>query len=54
MVQAALEPAYFAEAFATGQQMALAEAFATILRPIQVLPQGLAGSMTDTPYCAAR
>ena len=34
-VQAALEPAAFAEAFAAGQQMALAEAFATILAPTQ-------------------
>ena len=34
-VRAALEPAVFAEAFATGQQMSLAEAFATILAPTQ-------------------
>jgi tetratricopeptide (TPR) repeat protein len=32
-VQAALEPAVFAEAFVAGQQMALAEAFATMLTP---------------------
>jgi len=31
-VQSALEPAAFAEAFALGQQMSLAEAFATLLR----------------------
>ena len=31
MVQAEMEPAVFAEAFAVGQQMSLAEAFATIL-----------------------
>lgn len=29
-VQAAMEPTAFAEAFATGQQMTLVEAFATI------------------------
>lgn len=33
-VQTALDPAVFAAAFATGQQMALAEAFATILPQI--------------------
>jgi len=32
-VQRALDPAIFAETFAAGQQMALAEAFATILTP---------------------
>ena len=32
-VQAALEPAVFAAAFAAGQQMSLAEAFASILAP---------------------
>jgi hypothetical protein len=32
-VQGALEPAVLAEAFAAGQQMTLAEAFATILAP---------------------
>ena len=32
-VQTALEPAAFAEAFAAGQQMTLADAFATILAP---------------------
>lgn len=36
-VQAALEPAAFAEAFAAGQQMALAEAFATLLAPTSVV-----------------
>ena len=36
-VRAALEPAVFAEAFAGGQQMSLAEAFATILIPSQGL-----------------
>jgi predicted ATPase/DNA-binding SARP family transcriptional activator len=35
-VQAALEPAAFAEAFAAGQQMTLAEAFVTILMPSSV------------------
>lgn len=35
-VQAALEPAAFAEAFAAGQVMPLAEAFATILLPSSV------------------
>ncbi len=39
-VQAALEPAAFAEAFAAGQGMVLAEAFTTILPPDQPLPQG--------------
>lgn len=34
-VQTALAPAVFAEAFATGQQMALTEAFTTILTPEQ-------------------
>jgi len=33
-VRATLEPALFAEAFATGQQMALEEAFATLLAPV--------------------
>lgn len=39
-VRAALNPVVFAAAFATGQQMALAEAFATILtpRPIAGMP----------------
>jgi len=37
-VRDALDPAVFAEAFATGQQMALAEAFATILAPTHILP----------------
>jgi hypothetical protein len=32
-VREALEPAVFAAAFAVGQQMALAEAFVTILAP---------------------
>jgi len=32
-VQAVLDPAIFAEAFAAGQQLSLAEAFATILTP---------------------
>ena len=32
-VQAALDPAVFAEAFAAGRQMSLAEAFTTILAP---------------------
>ena len=32
-VQAALDPAVFAEAFAAGRQVSLAEAFATILAP---------------------
>ncbi len=36
-VQAALEPAVFAEAFAAGQQITLAEAFARILAPAQGL-----------------
>jgi hypothetical protein len=31
MVQAVLDPAVFAEAFTTGQQMSLEEAFVTIL-----------------------
>ena len=35
-VQAALEPALFAKAFAAGQQMSLAEAFATILAPTPI------------------
>jgi hypothetical protein len=35
-VQAALDPVVFAEAFATGQQMSLAEAFAMILAPTQL------------------
>jgi hypothetical protein len=35
-VQTALEPAAFAEAFAAGQGMTLAEAFATILMPSSV------------------
>ena len=34
-VQAALDPVVFAEAFATGQQMSLEEAFTTILAPTQ-------------------
>lgn len=34
-VQAALDPVVFAEAFATGQQMSLEQAFATILAPTQ-------------------
>lgn len=38
--RAALEPTVFAEAFATGQQMSLAEAFATLLAPPHLLPQG--------------
>lgn len=33
LVRAALEPAVFAEAFTTGQQMTLNEAFATVLVP---------------------
>ena len=41
-VRGALEPALFAEAFAVGQQMSLAEAFATLLIPSHVLPQGSA------------
>ena len=35
-VRGALDPAVFAEAFAAGQQMSLAEAFATILAPTQM------------------
>ncbi len=35
-VRTTLEPLVFAEAFATGQQMALAEAFATILAPSSI------------------
>ena len=35
-VQAALEPAVFARAFAAGQQMSLEEAFAMILAPMQI------------------
>jgi len=35
-VQAALDPAVFAEAFATGQQMSLKEAFATVLHPTAI------------------
>ncbi len=37
-VQAALDAAVFAEAFATGRQMSLDEAFATIGAPAHVLP----------------
>jgi len=36
-VRAALDPAVFAEAFATGQQLSLSEAYATILAPAHVL-----------------
>ena len=43
-VQAALEPAVFAEAFAAGQQMSLEEAFATILAP-----GSFAGGIADIP-----
>nr|HMN31319.1 hypothetical protein [Caldilineaceae bacterium] len=37
MVRAALDPAAFAAAFATGQQLSLEEAYATILAPSQVV-----------------
>ncbi|MEZ4731564.1 MAG: hypothetical protein R3E79_30975 [Caldilineaceae bacterium] len=39
-VQAALDPAVFAEAFAAGQGMTLAEAFATLLVSSSTLLQG--------------
>ena len=38
-VQAALEPAVFTEAFVTGQQMAMEEAFATLLVPTPIATQ---------------
>ena len=38
-VQAALDPVVFAEAFATGQQMSLEEAFATVLDPAVVVAE---------------
>jgi len=38
-VQAALDPAVFAEAFATGQQLSLEEAFATVLHPTAITVQ---------------
>jgi hypothetical protein len=39
-VRGALDLAVFAEAFAAGQQVSLAEAFAMILIPSHILPQG--------------
>jgi predicted ATPase/transcriptional regulator with XRE-family HTH domain len=39
-VRAALDPVVFADAFAAGQRMSLAEAFATILAPVRVISQG--------------
>jgi tetratricopeptide (TPR) repeat protein len=37
-LQAALDPAIFDEAFNTGQQLSLAEAFASILAPVHIAP----------------
>lgn len=37
-VKAALDPAVFAEAFNTGQHLALSEAFATIVAPVDIAP----------------
>ena len=56
-VQAALEPAVFAEAFVAGRQMSLEEAFATILAPgdVGVAPQfNLESSvrLQESPSCS--
>jgi len=45
-VREALDPVVFAEAFATGQQMALEEAFATILAPSSLASASLEREMT--------